>query len=155
MSEKPSGRRGSRLAPAGMILLLVLSGGCASGDRLNRKAISGVVTLDGRPLGDGAIHLEPAPNESGTAVGTTIRRGAFSIVRDQGPVPGSYRVRIYASSGVQAPPEKGQTERTRRPMVDRLPEIYNARTELRADVTDRGPNRFRFELISAPRHDPT
>ncbi|MGP0063279.1 MAG: DUF1559 domain-containing protein [Isosphaeraceae bacterium] len=29
MSEKPSGRRGSRLAPAGMILLLVLSGGLA------------------------------------------------------------------------------------------------------------------------------
>ena len=37
---------------------------------------------------------------------------------------------------------KGQTERTRRPMVERLPDIYNVRTELRADVTARGAESF-------------
>ena len=138
-----------------MILLLIVTVGCGSSDGLDRQAISGIVTLDGQPLNDGAIHLEPATNQSGTAVGATIRRGAFAIAREQGPVPGSYRVRIYATSGVQPPPVKGQTEHTRRPMVERLPDIYNVRTELRADVTARGANRFRFELHSDARHDST
>jgi hypothetical protein len=152
-SRAPGSRRRSRLGPAGMILFLMVAGGCGSSDGLDRQAISGIVTLDGEPLSDGAIHLEPETNQSSTAVGAAIRRGAFAIARDQGPIPGSYRVRIYASSGVQPPPAKGQTEHTRRPMVERLPDIYNVRTELRADVTARGSNRFPFELLSVPRHD--
>jgi hypothetical protein len=31
-------------------------------------------------------------------------------------------------------------------MVERLPDVYNTRSELRVDVTVRGANRFRFEL---------
>jgi hypothetical protein len=131
------------------MLLLVglgLAAGCGSSDGLDRQAISGMVTLDGQPLSDGAILLEPSTQDSGTAVGATIRRGAFAIARDQGPVPGTYRVRIYAGSGVQAPPGKGQTDNTRRPMVERIPAVYNTRSELRAEVTTRGANRFRFDL---------
>jgi hypothetical protein len=126
-----------------------LSAGCGSSDALNRQAISGIVTLDGQPLGDGAILLEPLSQEAGTAVGALIRRGAFAIARNQGPVPGTYRVRIYASSGAQPPPAKGQTERTRRPMVERLPEVYNSQSVLRAEVMPHGANRFRFELHSS------
>jgi hypothetical protein len=158
MSQKPSSRapasrRRFCLDLTGLILLLIVSGGCGSSDGLDRQAISGIVTLDGQPLDDGAIHLEPEMNASSTAVGATIRHGAFAITRDQGPIPGAYRVRIYARSGVQSPPGKGQTEHTRRPMVERLPEIYNSRSELRAAVTARGPNRFPFDLLSVPRHD--
>ncbi len=131
-----------------MVLLTCLAGGCDSDDGLGRRAISGMITLDGQPLSDGAILLEPATTQSGTAVGTTIRRGMFAIPRDQGPAPGSYQVRVYASSGDQAPPINGQTDRTRRPMVERIPAVYNTRTELRANVTERGTNRFRFDLHS-------
>jgi hypothetical protein len=141
-----SRRHPDRLLGAGMILLLSIAGGCGSGDGWNRQAVSGVVTVDGHPLGDGAILLEPPAGEPGMAVGATIRRGNFDIRRDQGPTPGTYLVRIYSSSGKQAPPGKGQTESTRRPMVERLPDIYNTRSELRADVTAGGPNRLRFEL---------
>lgn len=128
------------------IVLASLAVGCGSDDGLGRRAVSGVVTLDGRPLADGAILLEPPEGESGLAVGATIRRGEFAIGRDKGPVPGSYRARIYSSSGAQAPPSKGQTERTRRPMVEGIPDIYNTRSELRANITADGPNRLRFEL---------
>jgi hypothetical protein len=131
-----------------ILLLVVVSGGCGADDGLHRRAISGAITFDGLPLGDGAILLEPTTNRSGTAVGATIRRGEFEISRDQGPVPGSYRVRIYATSGTQAPPGKGQTDRTRRPMVELLPAVYNTRTELHADVSARGANRFQFDLHS-------
>jgi hypothetical protein len=137
-----------------LLPLLGLAAGCGSNDGLDRRAVSGVVTLDGRPLGDGAILLEPTPPATGPAVGATIRRGAFAIARGEGPRPGSYRVRIYASSGVQAPPGKGQTDRTRRPMVERLPAVYNTRSELRMEVTPRGANRFRFELHADGRAGP-
>ena len=68
-------------------------------------------------------------------MGAVIRKGTFAISAKEGPVPGSYRVRIYASSGIQARPTKGQTDHSSRPMVESLPEHYNAKTELRADVT--------------------
>jgi hypothetical protein len=136
----------SLLSRRTMLVILSLATGCGSGDGLNRQAISGMVHLDGQPLGEGAILLEPSNPEAGPPVGAVIRRGAFAIARDQGPVPGTYQVRIYASSGAQPPPRKGQTEHTRRPMVERLPAVYNTRSVLSAKVAPRGPNHFRFEL---------
>ena len=44
---------------SGMVLCLGLAGGCGASDPWNRQAISGVVTLDGQPLDEGAILLEP------------------------------------------------------------------------------------------------
>ncbi len=143
-----AGRRLTRLSDLGMLLVLILGAGCGSDDSGGRRAISGVVTLDGQPLGNGVIRLEPrSADDSGIAVGATIRRGSFAIAREEGPTPGSYRVRIYSPSGVQAPPGKGQSENTRRPMVERLPAAYNAETELQADVSADGPNHFRFDLL--------
>jgi hypothetical protein len=143
-------RPAARILGSGLIFAAVLAGGCGSGDPSGRQAISGSVILDGQPLGDGAILLEPpAPYEGGTAVGATIRRGSFVIPRDRGPTPGTYRVRIYSSSGAQATPAAGQTDRSRRPMVERLPEVYNTKSEWRVDVTAGGSNRFRFDLHAA------
>jgi hypothetical protein len=131
-----------------MVILLSAISGCDSPDGLNRQAISGSVTLDGQPISIGAILFEPESPESGTAVGATIRRGGFAISRHEGPVPGSYRVRVYSSSGIQAPPTKGQTDRTPRPMVERLPARYNTQTELRATVLGQKGNSYRFDLNS-------
>jgi hypothetical protein len=80
------------------------------------------------------------------AVGALIQHGSFAIDRDRGPTPGWYRVRIYSNSGVQAPPGKGQSQSSRRPMVERLPAVYNARSELEVSVTANGPNQFQFDL---------
>ncbi len=131
-----------------LVLLVWTSAGCSAGDGLNRQAISGAVTCDGHPLSTGAILFEPATDGSGTAVGSTIRHGSFAVPRHDGPVPGRYRVRIYASSGTQAPPTEGHSDRTPRPMVELLPETYNTRTELVAEVIVRRANHFRFDLRS-------
>ncbi len=132
-----------------MVLFLAALCGCGSSDGLNRQAVSGTVTLDGQPISIGAILFEPTSPESGTAVGATIRQGGFAIARHEGPVPGSYRVRIYSSSGIQATPAKGQSDRAPRPMVERLPARYNTQTELRATVVRRHVKPFRFDLNSA------
>jgi hypothetical protein len=131
-----------------MVFFLAALFGCGSSDGLNRQAISGIVTLDGQPISSGAILFEPASRESGTAVGATIRQGTFTIKKYEGAVPGPYRVRIYSSSGIQAAPAKGQTDRTPRPMVERVPARYNTRTELSASVMGRDVNRYRFDLSS-------
>lgn len=154
LGDWSSRRRGYRslFHPATIFFLAAICG-CGSGDGLNRQSVSGAVTCDGKPVPNGAILFEPATQESGTAVGATIREGAFVISGTQGPVPGSYRVRIYMSSGVQAPRAKGQTDRSSRPMVELLPARYNAKSELRADVSGRRPNRFRFDLSSSESDD--
>jgi hypothetical protein len=136
-----------------MILVLAATTGCGSSDGLNRQAIFGTVTLDGQPISRGAILFEPATHESGTAVGATIRLGSFVISKQQGAVPGTYRVRVYSSSEKQAPPAKGQTERTPRPMVERLPARYNTRSELRADVVAHRRNQYHFQLRSSESAD--
>jgi hypothetical protein len=136
------------LRQGGTALWLAAVVGCGATDGLNRQAISGTVTLDGQPISKGAILFEPATQESGTAVGATIREGSFAISRHEGPVPGAYLVRVYSSSGIQVPPAKGQTDRSPRPMVERLPPRYNTQTELRAKVVDRTGTPFRFDLIS-------
>jgi hypothetical protein len=132
----------------GTTLFLAAILGCGSTEGLNRQAISGTLTLDGQPISKGAILFEPATQETGTAVGAIIRQGAFAISRSEGPVPGLYLVRVYSGSNIQAPPAKGQSDRTPRPMVERFPPRYNTRTELRARVIDRSVNRFPFDLTS-------
>ncbi len=131
------------------VLVLAATTGCGTRDGLNRQEVSGIVTFDRQPISSGAVLFEPATQESGTAVGATIRDGTFAISRSQGPTPGSYRVRIYSSLGIQAPPTKGQTENTPRPMVERLPARYNTRTKLRAQVAAEHVNRYRFDLTSS------
>jgi hypothetical protein len=148
LSERAAVRRRLvRRSDLGILLVLVWGAGCGLDDSGGRRAISGVVTFDGQPLDNGVIRLEPrSASEAGMAVGATIRRGVFALARQDGPTPGTYRVRIYSSSGVQAPPAEGQSENTRRPMVERLPAAYNEGSELQVDVTADGPNHFRFDL---------
>jgi hypothetical protein len=133
---------------AQLALAIGSAAGCGASDGLNRQAISGTVTCDGQPLGKGTIVFEPATIQSGTVVGSVIRQGNFAVERNQGPVPGLYVVSIYASSETQAPPAKGQSERSPRPMVERVPSAYNAESTLRAEVLDGHHNRFRFDVRS-------
>jgi hypothetical protein len=136
------------------IVGLAIGAGC--GDGLGRRAVSGQVLLDSEPLAEGVILFEPSTaGEAGTAVGGPIRSGRFSIPRRDGPVPGSYTVRIYASSGEQAPAPPGTSPRAPRPMVDLIPDRYNAKSELAATVTPDGRQRYRFELHSDPSPSPS
>lgn len=90
--------------------------------------------------------LDPGSGREGTAVGATIRDGAFAIERDDGPTPGTYKVRIYASSDVQAPAPAGSSDRKPRPMVERIPPRYNVRTEQTFEVRAKGGNRIEVDV---------
>lgn len=134
-------------------VMLASSPACGPPDPLGRVAVTGEVSLDGRPLASGAIALEPMSDQP-TAVGGRIRSGSFSIERAKGPVPGPYRVRIYASAREQAPKPPGASDRTRRPMLERIPPEYNARSDRVVTIVPDKTNRLRFEVESAAAASP-
>jgi hypothetical protein len=143
--RKSLDRNASRLLFPALVALIA---GCSEPDPLGRVEVTGEVLVDGRPLDAGAIMLEPGPSGPPTAVGSTIRAGAFAIDRSEGPAPGTYRVRIYASSREQAPPPRGASDRKPRAMIERIPEDYNAKStrmiEIRADES----NHLRFDIAT-------
>jgi hypothetical protein len=133
------------------LVILVACAGCSSaGDGLPRQPIDGTVTLDGQPLATGFITFTPAAGQP-TQSGGIITGGRFSVPRDQGPVPGKYSISINsASAEVTLPPEEVKTglpghvppNRTRDP----IPDKYNAKTTLTAEVKEGGGNSFQFDL---------
>jgi hypothetical protein len=136
------GRLGGAL---GCAAALILYAGCAgSGDDLPRESLAGTVTLDGAPLPTGTITFAPSANTAGVEVtgADTIQNGKFSIGRDVGLVPGSYKVSIYAAD---KPPERTKPEKAGAGKPSELakqliPAKYNSKTELTAEIKKGGGN---------------
>ena len=135
-----------RVVLVGLLILLgpVLCG-CGGGG-LDRLPVAGSVTLDGNPLADGSITF--IPTGEGVTAGGKIADGQYEIPRSDGPVPGSHQVRINASepTGETIIDPAGDIEVPQ--MRSLIPPKYNVQSELTAEVTADGPNRFDFELSS-------
>lgn len=83
----------------GTILILFATGisGCGGGgDGLERVAVNGAVTLNGEPVPNGVIRFAPSAGTTGPMASAMITDGQYQIPREQGPVAGSYEVRIHA-----------------------------------------------------------
>lgn len=131
------------------ISVLLVPCGCNSSStsphKENTFPVSGTVTLDGEPLADGEIHfLSP---QMGTLDIVKIAAGKF-----QGEAKaGDRRVEIRAYKDEERKPTEGEPtmpgadEASR---VNYLPARYNSQSELKAPVTEAGPNEFTFELTS-------
>ena len=133
----------------GSLLIALIATGCGgpASDGLPREAVSGKVTLDGKPLASGMISFDPdntQPNP--VAVGGAITGGAYSITREQGPTPGNYRISIYGGAGETIP--EGDPGMPPKPTKDPVPAKYNALSELKAEVKGGTANAFDFDLKS-------
>ena len=131
--------------------LLGILGGCGEeDDGIGRKAVSGTVTLDGKPLTSGSVLL--VPKGTGPAVGGEIVEGAFSLSEAEGPVPGPYRVEILSiqPTGQMVPDPEGGKDGTMEERKNVIPDRYGKRSQLKAEVTKEGPNAFVYELDSKP-----
>ncbi|WP_337173175.1 hypothetical protein [Paludisphaera sp.] len=134
-------------------LSLPVSGcGSASGDGLNRKAVSGRVTVDGTPLAKGVIAFEPAEGSSGgVPAGGVVIDGAYSIDATSGPTPGKYKVSIRSAPTVASPAEKaapGAPPRRTKGEADSIPAKYNTASELTAEVAASGATSADFALVT-------
>ena len=127
-----------------LALVAALAAGCRDGPSVGD--VRGEVTLDGRPLDEGVVRFVPLDGKTPTA-SALIAEGKFS---ERVPV-GSHRVEISAP---RLPKGIASSRQMKRGTVDEgaaleelIPQRYNARSELKADVT-RGTNQVRFDLKS-------
>ena len=81
-----------QLFAIGASCLLCLSGCGSSGP--GRQPLRGAVTIDGVKLESGAISLRPVDGNSGSAAVTTVEYGYYRFTQENGPLPGSYAVKI-------------------------------------------------------------
>jgi hypothetical protein len=125
---------------AGVLLLA-----CGCGDPLNRQAVSGTVTFKGQPLEHGKIEFSPLDGQT-TLMGAEIANGHYSIPAKQGLTPGNYKVMINAPQGANFNPTGAPGSDLGPPPTELMPERYNAKSELRAEVKKGEPNVFDFPL---------
>ena len=132
-------------------LLLVCLTGCGAephqGDGLAREAVSGTVTLDGKPLGGATIQFVPSdPNAPGGTSGE-FEDGKFEIGSGRGPMAGSYRVMISSRMEVEVDTTQPPGEAPP-PKKDPIPAKYNTQSDLTAEVKAGGPNTYDFPLVT-------
>ena len=83
--------------------------GCGE-TKSSRAEIRGEVTLDGKPLEQGAIRFIPVQAGSGTATGGDIKAGKYRIPADRGAALGTNRVEVTAlrATGKRVPNPMGK-----------------------------------------------
>ena len=132
--------------------LLVFAIGCAnSSNGPETHQVEGQVTLDGKPIDDGEIVFRPldSPDRS---YGGRITKGSYSFES----TPGRKQVEISAMGIVEGrqakvggtPGEPISEENPAHVYEEIVPAHYNANSELTAEVTGDGVNKFDFELKS-------
>ena len=130
-----------------LVMLAVLSGGC--GDAFDgRRAVSGTVIFQGRPLDQGIITFIPATAGLPTQAGAAILDGRFTIPRAKGLVPGKYKVSISSGDGkTPADPSGGPPGPSGNfSSKERIPAEYNVASRHEVQVTGDGANRFDFTI---------
>lgn len=143
-----------RSAWAGVLVVAAAGlSGCAAGDV---AAVSGRVTLDGKPLAGVWVNFYPAaapgrpnPGYPSVSAAPTDADGRYTLTipqtRQAGAVVGPHAVSVNTFT---APEPEGSS--STKPHFDPLPAKYTTPSELRFDVPAGGTTEANFDLVSAP-----
>ncbi len=152
-------------------LALVCFAGCggATSDRPATYAVTGVVTLDGKPVEGATVTFNPESRDGTAAFGRTGADGTYQLTTfeaSDGALPGDYIVTVTKYSGgdtgtSSAPTEEGGEPadyippeapgyQPPPPPQNALPQKYSAMhtSDLRAVVQESGENVVNVELLS-------
>lgn len=115
-----------------------------------RVSLSGDVTLAGQPLDRGSIEFHPL-EPSGVLTGGMVSNGKFDIPAEQGPKPGKYQVRVFASGETLAadPDVPPGPENDTQVSAERVAAKFNVNSELEVEVSSAGNKNLLFE-VSGP-----
>jgi hypothetical protein len=135
------------MSAAGLALMLLLAGCGREGAK--KGAVSGAVTLDGKPLDNGSILFVPAQGTHGTAAGGAIENGRYQFDEAHGPAIGWNLVEI------RAPRKTGKmVQKPFAPPGQMIPEQaevisskYNSDTTLKVEIKP-GDNTADFKVAS-------
>ena len=127
------------------IVVLVLVAGCAGEETDGRLSLSGSVTFQGQPLEQGSIEL--VAEDGSQQPGAPITDGEFTIPAPQGLKPGTFIVRIFSTEEPEDDEPQAPGPESAEPLgKERIPARFNVESELTAEVTEGGKNRFTFDL---------
>ena len=140
-------QNGGRVALLLALAAVLLAGGCRD-DPMGLQAVSGTVTLKGKPVDSGLLEFRPMANSATyTRSGAVIADGKFEIPKEKGLVPGKYKVSISAPDkhhklgGEELPgPTSSRTSK------DLIPPDYNLKTKLEVEIRNDHPNTFKFDV---------
>lgn len=129
-------------------ILLAAISGCGGGND-NRAIVVGDITLDGKPLEQGAIKFTPLPGTSGAVTGTEIKDGHYQLKPETGAAIGPNRVEITAmrKSGKLVASPLGPPGSTVELEVSAVAPRFNTSSTLKLDVKP-GENRADFAVES-------
>jgi hypothetical protein len=144
--RKGGGSLAYLVAVAGILSAL----GCGEDPR-GLQPVSGIVMLKGKPVSEGLLEFTPVGGSSAgtsyTRAGAVIRDGNYVIPRNQGLVPGKYKVSISAPDkhhklgGDELPgPTSSRTSK------NLIPPEYNLKSKLEVEVRKDRPNAFDFDI---------
>ncbi len=132
---------------------LGVAAGCSESHdpRGARYPVTGTVTLDGEPLsGAQIVFLCEGKNGAMNAVGT-IADGSFSLSEIDGPLAGTWRVKIVAQM-IDLDEFEAARDRDVNKEVDTnvvvIPHRYNTNSELIAEIKSEGENKLDYQLES-------
>lgn len=108
-------------------------------------SVSGMITLDGTPVPEGEVIFRSADGGGGRADAAQIKDGEFAMestlgkkkveIRAMRPVAGVETTQLETGEGGGA-------------VEQYIPEQYNDKSTLSADVSESGETEFKFELTS-------
>jgi hypothetical protein len=128
-----------------IVLASLLSAGCGGateGPAL--YPVTGTVTLNGEPIEEGRIQFREQEGDRRAFSGQIVD-GEYSLEAE----PGSMDVQIYASRIVPGKFDTSNPDDDPQPVGEMyIPEKYNSRTTLTAEVSASGDNNIPFELTS-------
>ena len=131
----------------------MLIAGC-DGDP-SRGSVTGLVTIDGRPVSEGRITFYPTAGTSGPVAGSSIEEGKYRIERKRGAAVGMNRVEIHAMHKTGEPQPLAPREQRKRPLTSEdmyrswgvRPLEFESEVPLEIEIKA-GQNVFNFPLRS-------
>jgi len=143
-----------QVQPAALVLLGMLTLG-AAGCGPSPVAVQGRVTLDDRPLDEAVILFVPL-DEGRKKTGTEIVDGQYHLPREDGLLPGKYRVEIADNPPLDGVHSAGHGQQAatsaapqrRRPFPYRY--THDSPFSVEVEPSSDDPLRFDFELTTKP-----
>lgn len=144
-----------------VLLMVTTTSGCGFGPaaeygKLDLVSVSGTITLDDQPLPAAVVTFED-PANGAYSYGLTGSNGSYTLRLDSvksGVTTGKKIVRVSTTRkilGLNSSEESGEssTEGTAKaaPEPEKVPERYNKKSELTADVSS-SQTKFDFKLLS-------
>jgi len=127
---------------AGIVAILPLLVGCPTGSGLDLQPVVGLVTFDGVPVEEGRIQFRSLEGDQ-RSYGGAVEDGKYALESGTGPM----RVEVRASRLVEGKFDESNPDE-KVPIGEMyIPEMYNSRTELTADVHPGGDS-IDFNLVT-------